>query len=498
MIDPVTNFARITPELVDDIETTINIGSGEGALLPDPSTDGAFNLPWWNFTDYKVASDDPNKEIVRCTARTGDQLTVVRAQEGTAATVKNLTGKIYKMGLARTAKFETDLKKYVPGLEDYKTIVSSATTSIGALASSLVSISGTIAITSFGSADAGVIRFVKFTSSIVLTHNGTSLMLPDSENITTEAGDKAVFVSLGSGNWECLMYQITKASQSDAETGENDTKFMTSLKTKQSIYEKFTFGETIAAGDALSVLKLDKTSAVDVPTTADTYVDQDNAAVNYNSATAIQLSDYNFNPPYPNKYGYLRFDSGFPSDMKAIISFDLVINVVSGATATGSVTVHPVSSSWNAGTITYNDQPSVGSSIGSVSVTTNGLKTISISVANGTISDQIINNGIRLTGGGQTGFLINIDSLETVSGTPCKINNLVYGGYDGKVHKVNSSYQASDDNFAGFAIESGVLDDEKFVQSSGVLKTTGLSAGVSNNYGRALTATQFLIIPPNN
>lgn len=230
MIDPVKNLARVTPSSYDASAVTIDLGSGEGAELPQPSSDGAFNMVWWNFSDYKVASNDPNVEIVRVTARSTDQLTVTRAQEGTGATTKNTATKIYKMALCYTKKFLDDLRKYAFGLEKSKPIVSSGTTNIGALASVLISISGTITITAFDNVDEGIIRVAKFTASMILTHNATSLILPSAQNITAEIGDSAVFVSLGSGNWKCLFYQTANASTTEAAAGVEDKKPTTIAK----------------------------------------------------------------------------------------------------------------------------------------------------------------------------------------------------------------------------------------------------------------------------
>jgi len=110
-MDPVKNFAKCTvSQGYDDIATSIVLVAGDGAKLPDPSTEGAFNLVWWNSTDYPDPADDPNKEIVRCTARTTDTLTITRAQEGTTATVKNLSGKTYKMVLSFTKKGYDDIE----------------------------------------------------------------------------------------------------------------------------------------------------------------------------------------------------------------------------------------------------------------------------------------------------------------------------------------------------------------------------------------------------
>ena len=111
VIDPFVNFGKATVyQGYSNIATIITLVSGDGAIFPDPSIDGAFNLVWWNSTDYGDPTDDPNKEIVRCTSRSGDILTITRAQEGTTASIKNLSGKIYKIALSVTAKVFTDLQ----------------------------------------------------------------------------------------------------------------------------------------------------------------------------------------------------------------------------------------------------------------------------------------------------------------------------------------------------------------------------------------------------
>src|SRR5690606_7462320 len=80
-------------------------------------------------------------------------------------------------------------------------VASATTTDLGAAAGRIVDVTGTTTITSFGTVAAGVWRIVRFTGALTLTHNATSLILPGSANIKTAAGDCAIAVSLGSGNW---------------------------------------------------------------------------------------------------------------------------------------------------------------------------------------------------------------------------------------------------------------------------------------------------------
>ena len=100
------------------------------------------------------------------------------------------------------------------------TVASAATTLIGATLSANVIVTGVVPITAFDNVPAGVIKLVKFTGVLTLTHNATSLILPGGLNITTGPGDQAIFRSLGSagaqspaaGNWECVSYLVAAYS----------------------------------------------------------------------------------------------------------------------------------------------------------------------------------------------------------------------------------------------------------------------------------------------
>lgn len=85
-------------------------------------------------------------------------------------------------------------------------IASASTTDIGAATAEFVDVTGTTTITALGTIAAGIVRTVRFTGTLTLTYNATSLILPGLANITTANGDTAVFRSLGSGNWKCISY----------------------------------------------------------------------------------------------------------------------------------------------------------------------------------------------------------------------------------------------------------------------------------------------------
>ncbi|MDE2103603.1 MAG: hypothetical protein KGL39_40570 [Patescibacteria group bacterium] len=85
-------------------------------------------------------------------------------------------------------------------------ITAASTTNLASATGPIVNVTGNTTITALGTATAGVMRWVKFTGTPLLTYNATSLILPGSANITAAANDFALFVSLGSGNWICVQY----------------------------------------------------------------------------------------------------------------------------------------------------------------------------------------------------------------------------------------------------------------------------------------------------
>ncbi len=92
-------------------------------------------------------------------------------------------------------------------------IASASTTVIGAAGTALyTTVTGTTTINSFGTVGAGTLRIIEFTGALTITHNGTSMRLPGSANITTAAGDVGFFLSLGSGNWKCLHFSKADGS----------------------------------------------------------------------------------------------------------------------------------------------------------------------------------------------------------------------------------------------------------------------------------------------
>lgn len=94
------------------------------------------------------------------------------------------------------------------GLTSVKTLASAGTVDIGGADSYAVEITGTTAITSFGTNYSGP-RHIRFTGALTLTHNASLLNLPGAANITTAAGDSCVAVPNSTGNgWNVTSYQV--------------------------------------------------------------------------------------------------------------------------------------------------------------------------------------------------------------------------------------------------------------------------------------------------
>jgi hypothetical protein len=77
------NASALLAASIDDDDVTIQVAAGFGALFPSPTGDQFFYAT--------LEDDDGDIEIVKCTARTGDNLTVERGQDGTTAQAFTLT-----------------------------------------------------------------------------------------------------------------------------------------------------------------------------------------------------------------------------------------------------------------------------------------------------------------------------------------------------------------------------------------------------------------------
>ena len=111
-LDPILNFAKGTLSTgYDDTDTTIVLESGHGANFPSSFS---YNVIAWDSTTYADPADDPKVEVWRVTNKVTDTFTVIRGQEGTAASTKNTAGKTYRMILPNTKKRDDDFQTIIP------------------------------------------------------------------------------------------------------------------------------------------------------------------------------------------------------------------------------------------------------------------------------------------------------------------------------------------------------------------------------------------------
>lgn len=81
------------------------------------------------------------------------------------------------------------------------TIASASTCDLGSKDSTFLTITGTTTINGLGTVSDGIYKYVIFSGALTLTHNATSLILRGGASRATVAGDCAMFLSLGGGNW---------------------------------------------------------------------------------------------------------------------------------------------------------------------------------------------------------------------------------------------------------------------------------------------------------
>lgn len=133
-------------------------------------------------------------------------------------------------------------------------IASATTTNIGAATGEFVDITGTTTITGLGTIAAGIQRTVRFTGALTLTHNATSLILPTGASITTAANDRAIFRSLGSGNWICIAYQRASGEALVNTYLPLAGGTMTGDITMSASMQKWAKGADVASGTALPLI----------------------------------------------------------------------------------------------------------------------------------------------------------------------------------------------------------------------------------------------------
>lgn len=208
---------------ITNIATTLTITPGDGAKFPA--------LGAGEYFPATLVKADGTLEIVKVTARSTDTLTIERAIEpvgGVQTAYAFSAGDKIELRLtAGSVGSELDRLEmaYVPKAGGTMTgalgftgaavneaegnaIASATTVDLDAATGNFLHITGTTAITTV-TLGQGRERTVVFDGALTLT-NGANLILPTGANITTAAGDVAVFRGEGTGVTRCVAY--TRAS----------------------------------------------------------------------------------------------------------------------------------------------------------------------------------------------------------------------------------------------------------------------------------------------
>lgn len=192
---------------VELASTTIQVAPNDGAKFPNPQNGDFFLVTLFQ----RVGIAEQNWEIVACTQRVGDVLTVTRARNGTAAFAFNI-GDFIELRLVAGSVLPVRDGALTGALNEapIATIPSAATIAIGAAGGNTISVTGTTPISAFDLVGSGAMRRMTFTGTLTLTHNVSALRLLTGANITTAAGDWCEWISLGGGVWQMMNY--TKAN----------------------------------------------------------------------------------------------------------------------------------------------------------------------------------------------------------------------------------------------------------------------------------------------
>lgn len=111
--------------------------------------------------------------------------------------------------------------------------IASASTIVPLADGNTFDVTGTTTITGISSTYSwnGRIIVLKFDGVLSITHNSSSMVLPGSTNITTAAGDTAVFKQEVSGQWRCINYQYRNGGVVNGGMEVNGLDFTTARET---------------------------------------------------------------------------------------------------------------------------------------------------------------------------------------------------------------------------------------------------------------------------
>lgn len=257
-------------------------------------------------------------------------------------------------------------------------------------------------------------------------------------------------------------------------------------------------GETLTAGNAC---QLDW-----INTAGELIPSDDSYTVNLGGFRDTNFGSANNIAVGSTSYGYIKFNlSGLPT--AGLLSANLyTFNVTTGGP---SVSLELCNASWSEGSITWNNQPTATTNIGSFTSAYNTYTSVDItSTVSSWLSGASNNYGIRLSNGGSDA---NISSSENATASQRPYLLLVYG--NGKVYKCDARNATNVGRFIGFCFTNTTAGNQAPIEISGQTSTqTGMTASspyylsdtrgsisttpgtVSKKIGLALSSTKLLIL----
>jgi len=189
--------------------TTLTVTSGQGALFP--------TLTGTDYCFLTLIDTSNNLEIIKCTARSTDSFTIVRAQDNTTGRAFAINDRIE---LRPTAAL---FNEFANPLSEKGADIVSANPLVITAGSDYFDVTGTV---NFASMTVAVNRqfTLQFDAALVMTHHATNLDLPGLANITTAAGDVATFQSTAADTVQCINY--TKADGTAVVDSDTDTNLI--------------------------------------------------------------------------------------------------------------------------------------------------------------------------------------------------------------------------------------------------------------------------------
>lgn len=232
-----------------------------------------------------------------------------------------------------------------------------------------VDVTGTNAITAITLAQ-GSMRWVRFTGILTLT-NGASLVLPGGANITTAAGDYALFIGYASSVVRCAWYQPIAEAPITGYTG-------TGLIVRQTSPTLVT--PTLGVASATTINKV----ALTAPASGSTLTIADGKTLTASNTLTLAGTDgttMTF-PPASASVGYINIPQNSQSDAYTTVAAD-----------SGKHILHPTADN-NPRTFTIAANASVAYAIGTAITFINQINTVTIAIN----SDTLV-----LAGAGSTG-----------------------------------------------------------------------------------------------